>query len=56
MRFRENKNGIRTDHVIARKLTRTVEELYDTTTPHALMRWRALETVENEDRIRAQNQ
>lgn len=49
-RFRANKEHIRTDHNIARSLGRTVEELYDTTTPHSLMRWRALALVEYEEK------
>lgn len=32
--------------MIARSLSRTVEELYDTTTPKSLMRWRVLAEVE----------
>lgn len=50
MRFRKNRDHLRTDHLIARDLSRTVEELYETTTPHSLMRWRALYTVENDER------
>lgn len=49
-RFRSNKDHIRTDHNIARSLGRTVEELYDSTTPHSLMRWRSLALVEYEER------